>query len=127
MVEDQEFLIKLRGEFFSEAHDLMNDCQAILENMSSQNWDDFLGIYMANLHNLKGSSRAAEFERMSKVIHMMEEMREDAISNERFQDISLKMLSTMIRQLDKLKQGEETPVNILFDRILSTRNYTENE
>lgn len=121
MISDQEFLIKLRAEFYSEAHDLVNDCQAILENMSSQNWDDFLGIYMANLHNLKGSSKAAEYEELSQVIHMMEEMRDDNIPNERFQDISLKMLGTLIRQLEQLRNGKDEAVNDLFHRILSTQ------
>ncbi|MCK5884351.1 MAG: hypothetical protein KAG61_11730 [Bacteriovoracaceae bacterium] len=121
MNEDQEFLLKLRGEFFSEAHDLVNDCQGILENMSSQNWDDFLAIYMANLHNLKGSSQAAEYDSFSKIIHMMEDMRDDNISNDLFKEVSLKMLGALIRQIEKMRLGEEKAVNILFEKILSTK------
>lgn len=119
--EDIEFLNKLRGEFFTEVQDLLNDCQAILENMADCNWDDFLGLYMANLHNIKGSSKAAEFDQFSDVIHMMEEMRGDNIPNQRFQDISLKMLSTLSTSLEKMKAGEMAPVEKLFSRILSTK------
>lgn len=121
--EDKEFLNKLRGEFFIEAQDLLNDCQAVLENIGEHNWDDFLPIYMANLHNVKGSSRVAEFESFSEVIHLMEEMRDDAISHQRFQDIGLKLLSVMSSSLEKMKKGDlETP-NALFKRILQTRRY----
>lgn len=119
--EDMEFLLKLRGEFFTEAQDLLNDCQAILENMADCNWDDFLGLYMANLHNIKGSSKAAEFDRFSEVVHMMEEMRGDNIPNARFQDISLKMLSALSTSLDKMKMGEMQATEQFFNRILATK------
>ena len=118
--DDKEFLNKLRGEFYIEAQELLNDCQAILENMGEHNWDDFLAIYMANLHNVKGSSKAAEFDLFSEVIHLMEEMRDDKISHPRFQDISFKLLSALSNSLEKMKKGEFDSSERLFKRILST-------
>ena len=96
--EDLEFLETLKVEFYGEAQEGLEGCEALLLEFNSSSETGKLDEFMRVLHSMKGSARAVDMEEIAKVFHSLESV------CLRIKDAGAGDINPMLSIIDKLRE-----------------------
>ena len=116
--DDLDFLKTLQLEFIGETTDSLNLCEGCLIQYEKQKSPDHIRELLRNLHSMKGSARAVEFEKFAMTIHKVESLGSN-LDDPNFVEYSLFAIDKLRDALSCIKSNDLDKMDLVLDEIMN--------
>lgn len=120
--DEKEFLEVLRGEFFGEASEALDNCESVILAYENSTDPEQITELKRLLHSIKGSSRAVDLMDLSETLHVFESRCELEVQNSNpseFVKVSLKCVDGIRNYLESVQEGNESGASGILSSINS--------